>query len=141
MADNRGYVDLDAFRTRYKQSSENLNWDAVVSKRTGETRVEHVKLHETNNLSKSSHGVFYGNSQSTINRAWQNRANGHMITVGNTDIYIIPYENAGYAGGFGGQGNNLNCVTIVTQRGTNNIITGFPGNGYSYTIDGLIGGY
>ena len=32
------------------------------------------------------------------------------------DQYIIPYENAGYAGGYGGQCNNLNSITIITQK-------------------------
>lgn len=41
---------------------------------------------------------------------------------------------------YGGQRNNLNYVTIVTQKGTANIITGFQGNGYKYTLQGLIGG-
>ncbi len=97
-------------------------------------------MHEVNDLSKPSHGVFYGDSTSTINKAWNNRGNGYMISEGNTDLYIIPYQNAGYAGGYGGQGNNLNYVTIITQKGTNNIITGFPENGYKYTEAGLIGG-
>lgn len=55
-------------------------------------------------------------------------------------MYIIPYENASYAGGYGGQCNNLNSITIITQKDTNNIITGFPGNGHKYGINGLIGG-
>lgn len=131
---------LEASKTSYGKSSEKLGWDAVVSKKTGETRVEHVKLHESNDLTKQSHGVFYGNSQNTINSAWQNKSKGIKISEGNTDMYIIPHENAGYAGGFGGQRNNLNTVTIITQKGTNNIITGFPGNGYRYTVDGIIGG-
>ena len=126
--------------TNYGKSSDKINWEAVVSKKTGETRVEHVKLHESNDLSKLSHGVFYGNSQNTINNAWKNKSNGIKISEGNTDMYIIPYENAGYSGGLGGQGNNLNTVTIITQKGTNNIITGFPGNGYRYALNGLIGG-
>ena len=126
--------------TSYGKSSEKLDWDAVVSKKTGETRVEHVKLHESNDLTKQSHGVFYGDSQNTLNKAWQNKSQGIVISEGNTDMYIIPYENAGYAGGYGGQCNNLNSITIITQKDTNNIITGFPGNGYKYGINGLIGG-
>ena len=126
-------------KTSYGKSSDNLNWDNVIGKK-GETRVEHVKLHESNDLTKAEHGVFYGEAKNTIEKAWENRTNGYMITSGNKDIYIIPYENVGYAGGYGGQGNNLNYITIITQKGTNNIITGFPGNGYKYTIDGLIGG-
>lgn len=132
--------DESGNKTNYGKSSDKINWEAVVSKKTGETRVEHVKLHESNDLSKLSHGVFYGNSQNTINNAWKNKSNGIKISEGNTDMYIIPYENAGYSGGFGGQGNNLNTVTIITQKGTNNIITGFLGNGYRYALNGLIGG-
>lgn len=91
-------------------------------------------------MTKQSHGVFYGDSQNTLNKAWQNKSQGIVISEGNTDMYIIPYENAGYAGGYGGQCNNLNSITIITQKDTNNIITGFPGNGYKYGINGLIGG-
>lgn len=97
-------------------------------------------MHESNDFTKVEHGVFYGDAKNTIEKAWENRANGYMITSGNKDIYIIPYENVGYAGGYGGQGNNLNYITIITQKGTNNIISGFPGNGYKYTVDGIIGG-
>ena len=126
-------------KTSYGKSSGKLNWDNVISKK-GETRVEHVKLHESNDFTKVEHGVFYGDAKNTIEKAWENRANGYMITSGNKDIYIIPYENVGYAGGYGCQGNNLNYITIITQKGTNNIISGFPGNGYKYTVDGIIGG-
>ena len=84
--------------------------------------------------------MFYGDSVSTINKVWNNRSNGYMLSEGNTDLYIVPYQNTGFSGGYGGQGNNLNHVTIVTQKGTNNIMTEFSGNGYKYTVEGLIGG-
>jgi integrase/recombinase XerD len=42
---------------------------------------------------------------------------------------LIPFANSGYAGGFSGQLQNLNNVTIITQQGMPRIITGFPGNG------------
>jgi hypothetical protein len=45
------------------------------------------------------------------------------------DAQSLVRPNSGYAGGYGGQGQNLNAVTIITQTGTNKIITGFPGNG------------
>jgi len=125
-------------KTVVKSNAEKLNWDTVVKK--GETREMHVALHEVNDLGKPEHGIFYGDAVDTINKAWSNRASGYMMTAGNVDLYIVPYRNAGYAGGYLGQGNNLNHVTIVTQKGTNNIITGFPGSGYKYTVDDLIGG-
>ena len=39
------------------------------------------------------------------------------ITRGGTDIWHIPYSNAGYSGGFAGQGANLNTITIVSVLG------------------------
>lgn len=41
-------------------------------------------------------------------------------------MYVIPFANAGYAGGIGGQGENLNSVTIITEGGTNRIVTSYP---------------
>lgn len=120
-------------------SNDILDW-SITKRRTGETRYEHVKLHEVNDLSKESHGVFYGDSVNTINKAWSNKSNGFKISGERVDTYIIPYENAGYAGGYGGQRQNLNTITIITQKDSNKIITGFPGNGYKYSLDGIIGG-
>ena len=120
-------------------SNDVLDW-SITKRRTGETRYEHVKLHEVNDLSKESHGVFYGDSVNTINKAWSNKSNGFKISGERVDTYIIPYENAGYAGGYGGQRQNLNTITIITQKDSNKIITGFPGNGYKYSLDGIIGG-
>lgn len=102
-------------KTSYGKSSGKLNWDTVVGKR-GETRKAHVVLHEVNDLSKPSHGVFYGDSVSTINKAWDNRANGYMLSEGNTDLYVIPYQNAGFSGGYGGQGNNLIMLLLLHKR-------------------------
>lgn len=45
------------------------------------------------------------------------------------EIYNISYKNAGYEGGVKGLGDNLDYVTIVVEKGTNNIITAFPSNG------------
>ena len=49
-------------------------------------------------------------------------ANGYMLSEGNANLYIIPYQNTGFASGYGGQEKNLNYVTIITQRETDNII-------------------
>ena len=53
-------------------SDDILDW-SITKRRTGETRYEHVKLHEVNDLSKESHGGFYGDSVNTINKfsSWQ----------------------------------------------------------------------
>lgn len=105
-----------------------VDWNKVVSKK-GETRKEHVLKHQHNNLNKRSHGVFYGSAVITINKAWKNRKTGYKVADGNVDLYIIPFGNVGYAGGYSGQGNNLNVITIVMLKDTNGIITGFPGFG------------
>ena len=90
-------------------------------------------------MQKQYHGVFCGDAVSTINKAWENRTNGYLLTSDGPDVYIIPFDNAGYAGGYAGQRNNLKSITIVTEKGTNKIITGFPRSIYKYTLEGLIG--
>ncbi|NDI36496.1 polymorphic toxin-type HINT domain-containing protein [Chengkuizengella sediminis] len=111
----------------WKQYTEGLDW-SITSKK-GETRGEHVEKHGTNNLQKKEHGVFYGNPTDVINNAWNNKGNVTPITEGNVDIYHIPYPNAGHAGGYASQGQNLDYITIITQKDTNKIITGFPSVG------------
>jgi filamentous hemagglutinin len=73
----------------------------------------------------------YGEPVAAIDDAWAigQRLGIKPERVGNVDIYLIPRPNSGYAGGFSGQLQNLDTVTIITQGGTNKIITGFPGNG------------
>jgi hypothetical protein len=106
-----------------------LDWSIVSG--TGETRQAHVALHEGNNVQKQIHGIFYGDAVEVTNEAWataqQQGITAH--TVGGVDIYVVPRPNSGWAGGYAGQGQNLNTVTIITQSGTNKIITSYPGNG------------
>lgn len=88
-------------------------------------------LHTENNLSKKElHGIFYGNPFEVVNKAWENRANGRVSVKEDRELYVIPYPNAGHEGGYGGEWRNLNYVTIVVKKGTNKLITAFPGNGY-----------
>jgi hypothetical protein len=101
-----------------------LDW-TIVNKR-GETRSQHVMKHDHNNLQKKRHGVFKGDSIKTTNSAWKQRAGIKPITKDGLDFYIIPYLNAGFEGGYAGQGNVLNNVTIITEAGTSKIITSFP---------------
>ncbi|WXA79897.1 hypothetical protein LVJ94_28545 [Pendulispora rubella] len=110
-------------------ATEALDWSIV--SRSGETREAHVGLHETNNLQKASHGVFHGDAVAAVNDAWSigQEMGIQPVTVNGADIRVIPRPNSGWSGGFSGQGQNLDSVTIVTRAGTNKIITGFPGNG------------
>uniref|UniRef100_UPI0011842636 RHS repeat-associated core domain-containing protein n=1 Tax=Paraburkholderia sp. BCC1885 TaxID=2562669 RepID=UPI0011842636 len=104
-----------------------LDW-SIVSKK-GECRCTHVNKHGVNDLQKKDHGVFYGDPTSKINDVWNSKGNIQPINDGSVDIYHIPSQNSGYAGGYAGQGQNLNYVTVVTQAGTNKIITGYPSAG------------
>jgi filamentous hemagglutinin len=106
-----------------------LDW-SLVSK-VGDSREAHVTLHGSNDLQKATHGVFYGDPVSTVNDAWSlaQKTGVQPVTIGGTDLHLIPRPNSGWAGGFLGQGQNLDAVTIVTKTGTNKLITGFPGNG------------
>ncbi|MBN6078295.1 hypothetical protein HYE59_12395 [Aggregatibacter actinomycetemcomitans] len=99
----------------------------------------HVSLHGQNNLQKQSHGVFYGDPVKVTNEAWQNRGGVVPIIEGGTDVYHIPRANSGYSGGYSGQGQNLNHVTIVMRTGTNQIITAFPSSGPKVTVTNFRG--
>ena len=111
-------------------AQQGLDW-SIVSK-SGETRADHiVDQHGDLNLNKPIQGVFYGDPVSTVNDAWNTvqQTGIQPVTSGGTDIYVVPRSNSGYAGGYTGQRQNLNSVTIITLRGTNRVITAFPGNG------------
>jgi filamentous hemagglutinin len=105
-----------------------LDWSRV-SARTGGDVAEHVTLnHGSLSLTKPNQGVFYGSPASTIEDAWAiAQRNGlKPVTDGNRDIYVVPRQNSGYAGGMGGQLENYNYVTIITEAGTNRVVTGYP---------------
>jgi hypothetical protein len=103
-----------------------------ISARTGGDAADHVTLnHGSLSLTKPNQGVFYGNPVSTIEDAWAiAQRNGlKPVTVGNRDIYVIPRPNSGYAGGMGGQLENYNHVTVITEAGTSRVVTGYPSGG------------
>jgi hypothetical protein len=106
-----------------------LDWS--IGSKSGESRQAHVSLHGANNLQKQYHGVFYGDPVTVTNEAWAlaQQLGLKPISVGGVDIYVIPRPNSGWMGGFAGQGQNLNCVTIITKKGTHQLITAFPGKG------------
>ncbi len=108
-----------------KHTDKDLDW-SIVSGKTGETRVDHVNLHGNNNINKADHGVFYGDPVTTTNNAWKNKGDIMPTTNNGADVYVIPYNNVGYSGGYTGTGQNLNNITIVTKSNTNEIITAYP---------------
>ncbi|WP_244102210.1 filamentous hemagglutinin N-terminal domain-containing protein [Burkholderia gladioli] len=127
---NEGSSNSPSGQKATNNSEQGLDW-SIVSK-SGETRADHViDQHGSLNLNKPNQGVFYGDPVSTVNDAWSTvRQTGMQpVTNGGTDIYVVPRQNSGYAGGYTGQRQNLNSVTIITVHGTNQIVTAFPGNG------------
>ena len=92
--------------------------DYSITSKKGETRQQHISLHNTNNLQKMHHGVFYGDPIAVTNAASANRGGVEPIRNGSTDMYVIPSQNSGYDGGYAGQGTNLNYMTIIVQAGS-----------------------
>ncbi|PYX88120.1 MAG: hypothetical protein DMG67_17885 [Acidobacteria bacterium] len=75
------------------------------------------------------HGVFNGKAVDIINEAWKIKlaSNAKPINTGGTiDAYLIPKANAGWEGGYQGSGQNLDNVVIITLKGTNQLVTGYP---------------
>ncbi|MCK7544074.1 hypothetical protein MLC59_07820 [Marinobacter bryozoorum] len=108
-----------------------LDWTRK-SPRTGGDAAHHVsRNHGSLNLNKPNQGVFYGNAVEVVNDAWRKAKSGDVtpITVGNRDIYVVPRDNSGFAGGAGGQLQNFNHVTIITEKGTNRVVTAYPSGG------------
>jgi RHS repeat-associated protein len=98
------------------------------SRRDGMTTEQHIRLHEVNDLTKPKHGVFSNDSITMTNNAWNN--GNHGVTpirqANGNDKYVIPFPGAGTEGGYSGSGGTLNSITIITEAGTNNVITSFP---------------
>ena len=124
-----GAVRYSTIYANSSTQSSPLDWSIVKQKgkNKGETRQVHVRQHNINDISKDTHGVFYEDAVTVINKAWNNKGNIKPTQQGNIDIYRIPYKNAGWEGGNNGSGQVLNYVHILVMHGTNEIITGFPG--------------
>ncbi|MBL0319001.1 MAG: hypothetical protein IPP74_06905 [Alphaproteobacteria bacterium] len=90
-----------------------------------------IEQHGYPNFQKEIQGVFYGDPVSIANDAWSIAQTEGIkpVTVNGADIYVVPRQNSGYAGGYSGQGQNLDTVTIITVHGTNQVIAAYPGNG------------
>ena len=98
----------------------------------GLSRKDHVRRHGIDDPSRSTaHGVFNGDPINLTADAWK-RAKELGIEPqiqGNRLVYDIPYPNAGIQGGnpgLPGHGQTLNTIRIVTEAGSNRVITAFP---------------
>jgi hypothetical protein len=106
-----------------------LDWNAVVPKKgayIGESRVDHVRRHNVNDLGKPSHGIFNGDGVAITNRAWTVAQIMGLKPDSNGEL-IVPYKNAGMTGGYlNNNPQQLNSVKIVVVPGTSKIITAYP---------------
>jgi hypothetical protein len=108
-----------------------LDWTRI-SPRTGGDAAAHVmENHGSLSFTKPNQGVFYGDPVTTIEDAWRIAQGSGLapMTAGNRDYYVVPRPNSGYAGGMGGQLENFNHVTIITEAGTTRVVTGYPSGG------------
>jgi hypothetical protein len=132
LASQRGTLNLDLFgRGGNVPSTSGLDWSRT-SPRTGGNAAEHVtQNHGQLSLSKPDQGVFYANPVIVAEEAWQTAQTSGLqpISVGSRDIYVVPRANSGYAGGMGGQRQNFDHVTIITEKGTNRVVTSYPSGG------------
>jgi hypothetical protein len=105
-----------------------LDWSNV--NKNGQTSLEHVNKHGIPNYQRANHGVFSGNPQTMVERAWANKGNLQPITDGmGGSIYNIFYQNAGYQSGYQYFGQQMDYITIITQDGTSIVWSAFPSFG------------
>ncbi|MDR6927579.1 RHS repeat-associated protein [Pseudomonas sp. BE134] len=110
--------------------AEDLDWKSVVpakGKYKGQSRVDHVQLHNVDNPAKPQHGVFYGDGVDVTNEAWR-KAQADGIKPDATGTLKVPMgKMVGRSGG--GEANlgklfyNLE-MKLVPE--TNKIITSYP---------------
>ena len=109
-----------------------LDWNAVPYNKGKQSVIDHIaNKHTVTNLRKPNQGVFFGDFQTSINKAWTEAKVREIkpITVKDVDYYVVPMENSGFTGGSNkAVVDTLNHVTIMTQKGTSNLINGFPTN-------------
>lgn len=63
------------------------DWSNVSNK--GQTALDHIQKHATPNYQRDIHGVFNGDTQSMVEKAWANRATGISVSDGMGELYII----------------------------------------------------
>ena len=90
-----------------------------------EAQLLHIKKHNKDNLYKSKHSVFNVDIMDVINYFYEN--DFESVPGSGCDIYNIYYKNAGYEGGYDGDGHIQDYVTILTTPGNKEeIITMYP---------------
>jgi len=126
------HVSQNVNKNNVVQKSEvvkSLDWSIHHPKTTKGDTAHHIRTkHEQLSLSKADQGVFYGDPVKTVEEAWA-KAQIQGIkpsVIGETDVYVVPRSNSGYAGGIGGQRTNYDYVTIATLKDSNQVITAYP---------------
>ena len=108
-----------------------LDWTRH-SHRTGGDAAHHVlENHGSLKLTKKDQGVFYSNPVKSVEEAWQKvQLNGIQPSrIKGGDVYVVPRPNSGYSGGYSGQRQNLDHVTIIVDPNSHQVITAFPSGG------------
>jgi hypothetical protein len=112
-----------------EKNNPKLDWNAVVPKKgkyKGESREDHVRRHNKDDLSKENHGVFNGDGVDKTNKAWE-RAKELGLSPNAKGELIVPMgQQVGTSGGALGTGAPLSNVRIIVEPGTSNIITSMP---------------
>jgi hypothetical protein len=109
-------------------SATGLDWTRVSARTGGDAAGHIVQNHGVLSLTKPNQGVFYGNPISAVEDAWSIAGQNGLkpVTIGNRDFYVVARPNSGFAGGMGGQLENYNHVTIITESGTKRVVTAYP---------------
>lgn len=106
-----------------------LDWNAVVPKKgkyKGESRTDHVRRHNVNDLSKDNHGVFSGDGVDVTNKAWERAQDLGMSPNASGELVVPMGQTVGVSGGALGTGAPLTSVRIIVTPGTTNIVTAMP---------------
>jgi RHS repeat-associated protein len=109
-----------------------LDWTAVVPKKgpyKGQSRKDHVGLHNVDNTSKPSHGVFSGDGVSITNEAWGKAVEAGQKPSPKGQLIVSMGRKVGRSGGSSAVGKpqkDFTRVKIIVVSGTNNIITAYP---------------
>lgn len=116
------------FNKNYTRKIANkLNWSHVG--RDGQNAADHVcNNHSYLKITKEVQGIFYDNPIKATEKAWQTVTEQGInpTKIGHNDVYVVPMPSAGYAGGYTGQRDEYDYVTLVTKAGTNKVITAYP---------------
>ncbi|WNJ95105.1 RHS repeat-associated core domain-containing protein [Vibrio ruber] len=111
---------------------DSLDWDSVVptkGKYKGQSRPDHVRLHNIDNPNKPSHGVFYGDGVDITNQAWSKALQEGLSPDVQGSLFVPMNKLVGRAGGQAADtGELFYGVHIKLVPNSNKIITAYPGN-------------